>query len=180
MAGQCASACSSTGGRSVSRARKSVGRAGAETPIEKYDNLYKDFNPTKFNADEWVALAKAAGMKYIVLTCKHHDGFCLWDTKLTDYNIMSTPFKRDVTKELAEACKKQGIAFGAYYSTCDWRNPDFKTDMDAYQKYLLGQVKELITNYGPLVTIWGDVPENYGNAASRPSRWLVRFSPTFS
>ena len=64
-------------------------------------------------------------MKYIVLTTKHHDGFCLWDTKQTDYNIMHSPFGRDVVKELAEACKKQGIAFGTYYSTCDWHHPDF-------------------------------------------------------
>ena len=79
---------------------------GAQTPIEVYDHLYQQFNPTNFNADEWVGIAKAAGMKYIVLTTKHHDGFCLWDTKLTDYNIMHTPFHRDVVKELAAACKK--------------------------------------------------------------------------
>ena len=79
----------------------------------------------KFNAGEWVAVAKAAGMKYMVLTTKHHDGFCLWDTKQTDYNIMNTPFGRDVVKELAEACKKGGIAFGTYYSTCDWHHPAF-------------------------------------------------------
>ena len=98
---------------------------GKTTPVEVYDNLYKKFNPEKFNADEWVAAAKAAGMKYIVLTCKHHDGFCLWDTKLTDYNIMNSPFKRDVVKELAEACKKQGIKFGCYYSVPDTHNPDY-------------------------------------------------------
>ena len=103
-----ASACSSTGARSASPARKSAGRAARKCPIEEYDNLYKQFNPTKFNADEWVRVAKAAGMKYIVLTTKHHDGFCLWDTKQTDYNIMNTPFKRDVVKELAAACKKAG------------------------------------------------------------------------
>jgi alpha-L-fucosidase len=87
---------------------------GGQVPTEEYDNLYKQFNPAKFNADEWVAIAKAAGMKYMVLTTKHHDGFCLWDTKQTDYNIMNTPFKRDVVKELATACKRGGIAFGTY------------------------------------------------------------------
>lgn len=158
----------------VSLTGKEIGWSrGKETPIEKYDNLYKIFNPTKFNADEWVTIAKAAGMRYIVLTTKHHDGFCLWDTKLTDYNIMNTPFKRDVVKELAEACKKQGIEFGAYYSTCDWYHPDFpltspggevrreKSDIDSYNKYLLGQIEELITKYGPLITIWNDVPQEF-------------------
>jgi alpha-L-fucosidase len=144
---------------------------GAETPVEVYDNLYRRFDPTNFNADEWVGIAKTAGMKYIVLTTKHHDGFCLWDTKLTDYNIMHTPFHRDVVKELAAACKKQGMAFGAYYSVTDWYNTNWPTtspaatvkrgkpDLDAYEKYLLGQIAELITNYGPLITIWNDTGE---------------------
>ena len=88
-------------GREISWSR------GADTPIAVYDNLYKEFNPTNFNADQWVSIAKAAGMKYIVLTTKHHDGFCLWDTKQTDYNIMQTPFHRDVVKELAAACRKR-------------------------------------------------------------------------
>jgi alpha-L-fucosidase len=146
---------------------------GAPTPIEEYDNLYKQFNPTLFDADSWVKVAKDAGMKYIVLTTKHHDGFCLWDTKLSDYNIMKTPFRRDVVKELAAACKKGGIAFGTYYSVCDWHHPDFpftspgggvkreKSDLDSYNKYLLGQIRELITNYGPLITIWNDVPQMF-------------------
>src|SRR6516162_10269000 len=96
----------------VSLTAKEIGWSrGAETPIEVYDNLYKRFNPTNFNADEWVSIAKAAGMKYIVLTTKHHDGFCLWDTKLTDFSIMHSPFGRDVVKELSAACKRQGIAF---------------------------------------------------------------------
>jgi alpha-L-fucosidase len=146
---------------------------GSQVPTEEYDNLYKQFNPTKFNADEWVAVAKAAGMKYMVLTTKHHDGFCLWDTKETDYNIMNTPFKRDVVKELAAACKKGGIAFGTYYSTCDWRHPDFPLtspggkkkrethNLDRYTDYLKAQTKELLTNYGPLFTLWYDVPQQF-------------------
>jgi len=89
---------------------------GGEVPIEEYDNLYKRFNPTKFNADEWVKTAKEAGMKYMVITTKHHDGFCIFNTKQTDYNIMNSPFHRDPVKELSEACRKQGIAFGTYYS----------------------------------------------------------------
>ncbi|GAH74855.1 unnamed protein product, partial [marine sediment metagenome] len=79
---------------------------GKEVPIEEYDNLYKQFNPEKFDASEWVSIAKEAGMKYMVITSKHHDGFCLWDSKYTDYDIMSTPFKRDVIKELADQCRR--------------------------------------------------------------------------
>ena len=146
---------------------------GREIPVEEYDALYKRFNPVYFNADEWVSVAKAAGMKYIVLTTKHHDGFCLWNTRQTGYNIMNTPFKRDVVKELAEACKKQNIAFGAYYSTCDWYQPDFpltspggKTErpvsnLDAYTTYLKKQVGELLLNYGPLLTLWFDMPQKF-------------------
>jgi alpha-L-fucosidase len=152
---------------------------GSKVPTEEYDNLYKQFDPVKFNADEWVSVAKAAGMKYIVLTTKHHDGFCLWDTKQTDHNIMQTPFKRDVVKELTEACKKQGLAFGAYYSTCDWHHPDFplygsggskrkeKSDLDAYTKYLKRQIAELMLNYGPLITLWFDVPQEFDDVRGK-------------
>ena len=146
---------------------------GSQVPIEEYDNLYKKFNPVKFNADAWVSVAKAAGMKYVVLTTKHHDGFCLWDTKQTDHNIMNTPFHRDVTKELAVACRKQGLAFGTYYSTCDWRHPDFPltspggsvkratSNLDRYTDYLKAQTTELVKNYGPLFTLWFDVPQEF-------------------
>jgi len=123
---------------------------------------------------------------YIVLTTKHHDGFCLWNTALTDYNITRSPFKRDVVKELAAACKKQGIAFGAYYSVTDWYNPDWpvtspagkvarsKSDLDAYEKFLQGQIRELITNYGPLITIWNDVPAMYGKERGLLTIKMVR------
>ena len=162
---------------------------GAPIPIEEYDNLYKQFNPTKFNADEWVGIAKAAGMKYMVLTTKHHDGFCLWDTKQTDYNVMNSPFHRDVLKELSEACKKQGIALGTYYSVCDWRHPDFaltspggktkreKSDMDAYQRYLLAQTKELVIGYGPLLTLWNDVPQAYSGRGFETIRMVRGLQP---
>ncbi len=141
---------------------------GAQVPSEEYDQLYQQFNPTNFNARQWVSIAKQAGMKYIVLTTKHHDGFCLWDTKLTDYNIMNTPFHRDVTRELADACRRQGIVFCAYHSICDWRHPDYplgspggkspKPDgnMDRYNQYLKGQLTELLKNYGPLGVLWFD------------------------
>lgn len=158
----------------VSLTGKEIGWSrGSQIPVAEYDSLYKRFNPVKFDADEWVAVAKAAGMKYIVLTTKHHDGFCLWDTKETDYNIMNTPFGRDVVKELSEACRRAGIMFGAYYSTCDWHHPDFpltspggrtareKHDLDRYTGYLKAQVRELLVNYGPLFCLWHDVPQKF-------------------
>ncbi len=141
---------------------------GTPVPIEEYDNLYKKFNPTKFDADQWVKIAKDAGMKYIVLTTKHHGGFCLFDTKQTDYNIMNSPFGRDVVKELADACRKQGIQFSLYYSICDWRHPDYplgsprgKTkkpnpNMDRYVQFMNDQLEELLTNYGPIGILWFD------------------------
>ncbi len=175
----------------VSLTGKEIGWSrGAQTPIEVYDNLYKEFNPTNFNADEWVDIAKAAGMKYIVLTCKHHDGFCLWDTKFTDYNIMHTPFHRDVVKELSDACKKQGIAFGAYYSVPDWYNTNWpttspqgsvkreKSDMDSYEKYLLNQTTELIKNHGPFITIWNDMPAPYSKRGADTIKLVRQLQPS--
>lgn len=149
---------------------------GGEVPIEEYDNLYKQFNPVKFNADEWVSIAKSAGAKYIVLVAKHTDGFCLWDTKQTDYNIMHSPFGRDVVKEISQACKKQDILFGTYYSTPDWYHPDFPLtgaggqtrrathNIDRYTEYLKAQCAELLHGYGPLLTLWYDMPHCFDAA----------------
>ena len=146
---------------------------GREIPVGEYDNLYKKFDAPNFDANKWVSVAKSAGMKYIILTSKHHDGFCLWNTRQTDFNVMNSPLGRDVVKELSEACKKQGIAFGTYYSTTDWHHPDFpltspggKTnrpvyDIDAYTNYLKKQVAELLVNYGPLFVLWFDVPQRF-------------------
>ena len=93
-------------------------------PIAEYEKYAGQFNPEKFNADEWVSILKDAGMKYIVITSKHHDGFCLWNSQVSDYDIMdASPFKRDILKELAEACQKQGIRFGLYHSIMDWHHP---------------------------------------------------------
>ena len=141
---------------------------GAQVPSEEYDRLYQSFNPTNFNAVQWANVAKAAGAKYLVLTAKHHDGFCLWDSQLTDYNIMHTPFHRDVVKELAAACRTEGVTFCTYYSILDWRHPDYPvgspggksrkpaSNMDAYNAYLRGQIAELIRGYGPLGILWFD------------------------
>ena len=93
---------------------------GREIPVKEYDQLYRRFNPTAFDADAWVSTAKNAGMKYLVITSKHHDGFCIWDSQHSDYDIASTPFQRDILGELSEACNEQGIMFCVYHSICDW------------------------------------------------------------
>jgi alpha-L-fucosidase len=141
---------------------------GLQVPKDEYDALYKQFNPEEFDAAEWAGLAREAGMKYLVITAKHHDGFCLWDSKYTDYDIMATPFGRDVLKELSEACKAKGIIFCTYYSLCDWHHPDYpmdspggrelkrKYDMPRYYQYVKDQTRELIEQYGPLGLFWFD------------------------
>ena len=122
-----------------------------------YDQLYKKFDPEKFDAKAWVKLAKAAGMKYLVFTAKHHGGFCMWDTKRTDYSIMATPFHRDVVKELADACHAEGLRFGIYYSPRDWHQPDYGIGDNAkYVAYLDGQLRELLTGYGAVDVLWLD------------------------
>src|SRR5437763_7636979 len=141
-------------------------------PVKEYETLASRFNPVKFNADEWVKVAKDAGMKYIVITSKHHDGFAMFKSKASPYNIVdATPFKRDVLKELADACARGGIRLGFYYSQSqDWHEPngagnewDFPADdKKDYDQYLRGkaepQVKELLTGYGPIALIWFDTP----------------------
>jgi len=148
----------------------------AKIPVAEYEQLANQFNPVKFNAEEWVQLAEDAGMKYIVITSKHHDGFAMYGSKVSKYNIVdATPFKRDVLKELADACAKRGMRFGFYYSQAqDWHEPggagntwDFGPDEEkdksgAYDQYLRvkaePQVKELLTGYGPVCLIWFDTP----------------------
>ena len=100
-------------------------RTTAEIPINSYNDFHEQFNPINFNAEEWVKMAKEAGMKYIVITSKHHDGFCLFDSKYTDFDIMSTPFKRDILKELSEAAHKEGLKICWYHSIMDWHHPDY-------------------------------------------------------
>jgi alpha-L-fucosidase len=146
---------------------------GAQVPIEEYDALYRRFNPTAFDADAWMKTARDAGMKYVIFTTKHHDGFCMWDTKQTDFDIMHSPFGRDVTKELADAARRAGLAFGTYHSVCDWSHSDFpltspggtvrrpSSNLDRYESYLRAQIRELVSNYGPLWALWFDVPQEF-------------------
>jgi alpha-L-fucosidase len=143
----------SRGGERRGRNDKSTG----SIPVEIYDNLYKQFNPVKFNADEWIQIAKDAGMKYLVFTSKHHDGFSMFDSQLTDYKITNSPFKRDVVKELADACHKAGLKLGYYYSPPDWYHPDYRTENHPrYIKFLHGQLREICSNYGKIDIIWFD------------------------
>jgi len=136
--------------------RRGTGGTGA-IPVEVYDNLYKEFDPFKFNAREWVDIAKKAGMRYLVFTTKHHDGFCNFDTALTDYKITNAPFGRDVVRELADACHEGGLGLGFYYSPPDWHHPDYRTERHArYIEYLHGQLRELCTNYGKVDILWFD------------------------
>ena len=144
-------------------------RESAQIPIKQYDEFVRQFNPIKFNADEWVSMAKNAGMKYIVITSKHHDGFCMFDSKETDFDIMSTPFKRDILKELSDACARQRMTLCFYHSIMDWHHPDYLprrkwetdrpatgADMDRYIIHLKKQLKELLTNYGNIGVLWFD------------------------
>jgi alpha-L-fucosidase len=126
-------------------------------PANEYDNLYKRFHPTLFNAAEWAAVAKAAGTRYVVLTAKHCDGFCLWPTETISYHIGNTPFKRDVCGELAAAVRKAGLRIGWYYSPMDWWDPDCRTAKNtAYVKRMQGQIKELVTRFGRIDLMWFD------------------------
>ncbi|MGC8835044.1 MAG: alpha-L-fucosidase, partial [Armatimonadota bacterium] len=139
--------------------------------VKDYEKFAAQFNPVKFDARKWVKTAKDAGMKYIVITSKHHDGFCMFDSKLTDYCITkATPFKRDPMKELAAECRRQGIKLGFYYSIMDWHHPDYLprrpweqnvrpaagADLNRYIEYMKGQLRELLTNYGPIAILWFD------------------------
>ena len=140
---------------------------------EEYEAYKDQFNPVQYDPEEWVLLAKRAGMKYICFTAKHHDGFCMWDTQYTDYSIMHTPYGKDVLKMLADACHKHGLLLSIYYSNPDWHHPkgynpasthqwkavkDGEPDTVAYREFVKNQVRELLTNYGPIYAFYWDIP----------------------
>jgi alpha-L-fucosidase len=137
-------------------------------PVSQYEKYAQQFNPVKFDAQAWVKAAKDAGMKYIVITSKHHDGFGMFRSDLTDWCIKSTPFQRDPLKELSAACAAAGIRLCFYHSIMDWHHPDWgqrrawndkatgTPDMDRYTAYMKGQLKELLTRYGPIGILWFD------------------------
>jgi alpha-L-fucosidase len=138
-----------------------------QVPVEDYDNLYKEFNPALFDADAWVKAAKDAGMKYLTITAKHHDGFCLWPTAYSNYNISNSPFKRDIVGELSTACRKQGISFCIYFTVLDWHDKDYPIhssydstkntagDMKRFVGRMKNELQELITRYHPYM-LWFD------------------------
>ena len=142
-------------------------------PVARYREYAKQFNPVKYDPDAWVKLAKEAGMKYIVITSKHHDGFALFDTKASDWNVVkATPYGKDLLKPLAAACQKYGIRLGFYYSQAqDWVNPGGAAmfghwdpaqegSMDDYIKNVaVPEVRDILTNYGPISVLWWDTPE---------------------
>lgn len=150
-------------------------RSREQMPSGEYDQFFDEFTAENYNPKEWAKLAKKAGMKYAILTAKHHDGFCLYDTKYTDFNSMNAPCKRDLVAEFLAAFREQGIKVGLYFSIIDWRHPDFphygdkfhpmreneefkgaQHNFDNYIEFMHGQVKELITNYGHLDLMWFD------------------------
>ncbi|PHO07026.1 alpha-L-fucosidase [Thermoanaerobacterium thermosaccharolyticum] len=155
-------------------------RSQEKMPNEDYEIYFKEFNPTNYDPQKWAQLAKYAGMKYAVMTAKHHDGFCLFDSKLTDYKSTNTPAKRDIIKDYVDAFRKENLHVGLYYSLLDWHhdeypayndpyhpmrgNESFKNrnhDFSKYIDYMHGQVSELTTNYGKIDILWFDF--SYGD-----------------
>lgn len=150
-------------------------RSHEELSIQDYEPYFRDFDPVDYNPREWVRLAKAAGMKYAVLTAKHHDGFCLFDSAYTDYKCTNTKAGRDLVREFVDACRAEGIKAGLYFSIIDWHHPDYpkygdlyhpmrnnkafkdeSIDFDRYLDFMHNQVRELVTNYGQLDILWFD------------------------
>ena len=138
-------------------------------PVPEYEKLVPQFNPVKFNADEWVSIAADAGQKYMVITSRHHDGFSMYDTALSDYKVTNTPFKRDPIRELADACaKRNDVKLGFYSSVLDWHHPAYRFREESglawsdYLDFFHGQVRELCTNFGEIACVWfdGDWPHH--------------------
>jgi alpha-L-fucosidase len=137
-------------------------------PLEEYEKLALKFNPRYYEPRAWARLAREAGMKYMVLTTKHHDGFCLWDSQLTDYTAVKTTARRDLVREFADSCRFEGLKVGFYFSLLDWHHPDGdgrglsdETVRKRFISFVHGQVRELMSNYGRVDILWYDVPWPY-------------------
>lgn len=139
-----------------------------EIEWSKGDLAVASYNPTKLDCDQWVKIAKEAGFRYVILITKHHDGFCLWDSKFTQYDVASSPVKTDVVSDVAKACKKYGIKLGLYYSLWDRHEPSYKNEL-AYKDYMKNQLGELMSNYGEICELWFD-----GGWDKKESAWHLR------
>jgi alpha-L-fucosidase len=147
----------------------------AEIPTETYHRYFEHFNPAAYDPSQWARMAREAGMKYAVITAKHHEGFCLWDSRYTEYKITHTPYGRDVLKPFVQAFRAEGLRVGFYYSLLDWHHPDFtidvfhplrnhpevaalnsERDMKRYAEYVRNQIRELLTQFGPIDILWCD------------------------
>ena len=164
-------------------------RTTAQIPLQEYDQFAGQFNPEKYNPAAWVQIAKQAGMKYIVITSKHHDGFCLFDSKYTDFDVLSTPYGKDLLDQLANACRQEDIKICWYYSIMDWHHPDYlprrtwevdrpenNADFKNYISFLKHQLKEIVTNYGDIGVLWfdGEWEETWSNEYGKEIYNFVR------
>ena len=162
---------------------------------ERYDTYFPEFDPDLYDAREWARMARNAGMKYVVMTAKHHEGFCMWDSKVTDYKVTNTPAGRDLLREYVDAFRAEGLRVGFYYSLIDWHHPSFTVDklhplrpadednpaayealnkgrdMSVYRKYMKDQVRELLTEYGQIDVIWFDYSYTYLNPGKGRKDW---------
>lgn len=177
--------------------------SNARIPAEQYERYMQEFTAKAYDPRDWARRAKRAGMQYVVLTAKHHDGFCLFDSKLTDYKSTNAPCGRDLVREFVDAVRAEGLRVGLYYSLLDWHHPDFpkyndpihpmrgnpayqdeKIDFDRYLAYMHGQIEELVTNYGKIDILWFDYSygELRGEAwkATELMQWCAAISRTSS
>jgi alpha-L-fucosidase len=121
-----------------------------QLPLAEYRQRLQAFNPTRFHAEEWADLMLESGQRFLLITAKHHDGFCLWDTALTDWKVTNTPLRRDVLAELAQALRERGLKLHLYYSLIDWMHPSYREDWPAYIAYYQGQIRELCTRFAEI------------------------------
>lgn len=160
-------------------------------PAEHYHKYFELFNPDLLDAREWAKAAKNAGMKYVILTTKHHEGFCLFDSKYTEYKVTNTPYGKDIVKQYVEAFRAEGLKIGLYYSLLDWNHPQYPLDvahcyahydnaeemdkgrdMKVYAQYIRDQVTELLTNYGKIDIIWFDYSFKYDTCPRKLKPWM--------
>ena len=169
------SASHRTGGKPYKNPRKD----GIEPEV--YDQQYKTFNPVNFDPDEMMKMARSAGVAYTVFTAKHHAGFSMFDSAHTEYDMMSTPYKKDITRMLADAARANGIDFGLYYSPRDWYHPDCDSDQhhDRYIEWYKKQMQELLTNYGPIHELWFDGmgPGDWGSTSAEIMGLIRKLHP---